>query len=135
MGRPWWYDNDNRRQPRFRLPRRKTLVWIALILLSLLLAMTGTGFSPELLAWILGFVTYFCRILAICVLINALLSWFRIGGYSLPMAILDDLTNPVLRPLRRVMPTFGGLDFSPFVAVIILYFIPYVISQIVFLFV
>jgi YggT family protein len=135
MGRPWWYDSDKRRQRRFRLPRRKTLVWIGLALLSFFLATYGTGFHPEVLAWILGFVTYFCRILAICVLVAALLSWFRIGGYNLPMAILDDITDPILRPLRRVMPTFGGLDFSPFVAVIILYFIPSIISRIVFLFV
>lgn len=31
---------------------------------------------------------------------------------------LDRVTEPMLRPIRRVMPDFGGLDFSPMVLII-----------------
>jgi YggT family protein len=31
---------------------------------------------------------------------------------------LDRLTEPMLRPIRRFMPDFGGLDFSPMVLII-----------------
>ena len=31
---------------------------------------------------------------------------------------LDRLTAPIYRPIRKVMPDFGGLDFSPLVVLI-----------------
>ena len=33
------------------------------------------------------------------------------------------VTDPVLRPIRRVLPQFGGIDFSPWVALILLQFV------------
>lgn len=33
---------------------------------------------------------------------------------------LDRITEPVYRPIRKVLPDFGGLDFSPMVAIIVL---------------
>jgi len=138
MGRPWWYDSywqKKRKRRRLRMPGRKALAWFALVLLSLLLMAASTGFQPALLDWILGFVSYFCRILAFCVLIRALLSWFRLGVYGWPIIILYDLTNPILEPLRRIMPVFGGLDFSPIVAMLILYFIPSIVDRFISLFI
>jgi YggT family protein len=33
------------------------------------------------------------------------------------------ITEPVLRPIRRILPSFGGLDLSPVVLILLLYFI------------
>jgi YggT family protein len=33
---------------------------------------------------------------------------------------LDRMTEPVYRPIRKVLPDFGGLDFSPLVVIIVL---------------
>ncbi len=33
---------------------------------------------------------------------------------------LDRLTEPLYRPIRRVLPDFGGLDFSPFVVLLLI---------------
>ena len=41
--------------------------------------------------------------------------------------ILAALTEPVFRPLRRIVPAFGGLDFSPLIVFIVLYAIEYFI--------
>lgn len=41
--------------------------------------------------------------------------------------ILNQLTEPVLRPIRRLLPNFSGLDISPIVLFIILFFIERVI--------
>lgn len=41
--------------------------------------------------------------------------------------ILNQLTEPVLRPIRRVMPNFSGLDISPIIAFIAIFFIQQVI--------
>ncbi len=134
MGRPWWYDSywEKGKRParrRFRLPRRRTLVWIALIALSLFLAASGTGFHPALIPWIAGFVSYICRILSLAVLLQAILSWFVIGSYNVLMVVLGDLTEPVLSPLRRVVPLLGTIDITPLIAIAILYFIPPIFTR------
>ncbi len=42
-------------------------------------------------------------------------------------ALVYQLTEPVLRPVRRVLPAMGGLDLSPIVVILIIYFIQSVI--------
>jgi YggT family protein len=41
--------------------------------------------------------------------------------------ILNQLTEPVLRPIRRYMPKFGGLDVSPIILFLIIFFIERII--------
>ena len=48
---------------------------------------------------------------------------------------LQRITDPIYRPIRRVLPDFGGLDLSPMVVLLVLYilnhfFIPWLIVQI-----
>ncbi|MGB8197486.1 MAG: YggT family protein [Acidimicrobiales bacterium] len=62
------------------------------------------------------------------IVVQSLLSWFptdnRSGGMATTKLVLARLTEPVLRPLRQIVPGVrSGIDFSPFVAVIILYII------------
>lgn len=40
---------------------------------------------------------------------------------------LQGLTEPVLRPIRRVMPRFSGIDISPIILFLIIFFIQRVI--------
>lgn len=42
--------------------------------------------------------------------------------------ILNQLTDPVLRPIRRMLPNFSGLDLSPLVLFVIIFFIERVID-------
>ncbi len=68
-------------------------------------------------------------------IISALLSWFPItnpsGGLATTRRILAQVSEPVLRPLRMVLPRprIGGvgIDFSVLVAIILLQFINRVI--------
>lgn len=48
---------------------------------------------------------------------QAILS-FVPGARSPLTAMLDSLCAPVLRPIRRILPAVGGLDFSPLVAIL-----------------
>jgi YggT family protein len=132
MGRPWWYDSywekEGRVPRQSRRPPRKIWWWIFLSVLSLFLAAAGTGFQPDFLDWLGGFVAYFCRILALIIFIRVLLSWFRVSPYSWLVVILHDLSEPVIQPFRRVIPSFGGFDFSPLVAMLALYLIPVIFN-------
>ncbi|HEX6988032.1 MAG TPA: YggT family protein [Bacillota bacterium] len=65
------------------------------------------------------------RIFFWLLLIRAVMSWFRPAGYNRlyadVMQVLVTLTDPLLAPIRRVMPPVGpGLDFSPLIALILL---------------
>ena len=44
---------------------------------------------------------------------------------------LYHLTEPVYRPIRRILPDFGGVDLSPIVVLIILFFIEQIIRSVV----
>ena len=55
----------------------------------------------------------------ILILIQVILSWVSPGGARHPASgLLYALTEPLLRPVRRLLPPFSGLDFSPMVAMI-----------------
>ena len=47
------------------------------------------------------------------VLLHVVLSWVAPGARSPAAAILERLCEPLLGPLRRVIPPIGGLDLSP----------------------
>jgi YggT family protein len=54
------------------------------------------------------------------ILLYALLSLIAPGTYSPAQALLTSLAEPVLRPVRRVIPPLGGIDFSPLWVLIII---------------
>ena len=37
--------------------------------------------------------------------------------------VLDRLTDPLLRPIRRVLPRFGGIDFAPLILLLVVYLV------------
>ncbi len=45
---------------------------------------------------------------------------------------LHRVTEPALRPIRRVTPNLGGIDLSPFVLILILYFLRLLLREYVF---
>ncbi len=56
----------------------------------------------------------------IILLARVLLSWFPIDPYHPVARILFDITEPVLGPLRRILPPVGMIDFSPLVALLLI---------------
>jgi YggT family protein len=67
-------------------------------------------------------------VLAWIIIVQAILSWLVafnvINTYNdfvrSFVVALDRLTEPLYRPVRRILPDFGGIDFSPFVVLIII---------------
>jgi YggT family protein len=54
------------------------------------------------------------------ILARVLMSWVRIDPYSPLARTIYDLTEPVLAPVRNLLPPAGGLDFSPIIVIILL---------------
>jgi YggT family protein len=55
---------------------------------------------------------------SLVVLISVLLSWVRMDPRNPLVTITRGLTEPLLTPIRRVVPPMGGLDFSPMILLI-----------------
>ncbi|HVH65545.1 MAG TPA: YggT family protein [Candidatus Acidoferrum sp.] len=53
--------------------------------------------------------------------LRALASWFFRDYHGTVMGFLVDVTEPILGPLRRLTPTGLGVDFSPMIAILVLY--------------
>jgi YggT family protein len=62
---------------------------------------------------------------------RALLSWFRISYYHPVARFLIQVTEPLLAPLRRYIPPVGGLDFTPMVALLILWLVEQLLQLLV----
>ncbi|KQN73718.1 YggT family protein [Devosia sp. BK] len=46
--------------------------------------------------------------------------------------VLNQMTDPVLRPIRRMLPNFSGLDLSPLVAFLLIFFIQSIIGYYIY---
>ncbi|APG19756.1 hypothetical protein Y71_03950 [Kosakonia radicincitans DSM 16656] len=55
-------------------------------------------------------------------LVMAIMSWVS-QGRSPVEYVLIQLTEPLLRPIRNLLPAMGGIDFSPMILVLLLYVI------------
>lgn len=65
---------------------------------------------PTVLKWAVNLVLWLT-------LIQVILSW--VNPMAPVMPVLQTLTAPLLDPIRRILPTPGGLDFSPLVLLIV----------------
>jgi YggT family protein len=72
---------------------------------------------------LINFVQILVWILQIAIIGRALLSWFPIDPRSPLVTVLNEITEPVLAPLRRVVPRIGMIDITPMVAIFVLYII------------
>ncbi len=61
------------------------------------------------------------QLFILAIIIRAILSWFPASRTLAPVsAVLSDVTDPVLRPIQRRLPTFGGFDLSPLIAIVLI---------------
>ena len=69
------------------------------------------------------FIGILAQILWIALLARVILSWFKIGPSSpfYPIVkVAHQITEPILAPIRRMLPKMGAFDFSPIVAFILI---------------
>jgi YggT family protein len=69
------------------------------------------------------------------IIISAILSWlvvFNVINYSNQVVqtigqALNALTEPLLRPIRRIMPSLGGIDISPIILLLLIFLLQRII--------
>lgn len=103
------------------------LAWLLqAFLLYVLYLIAGLDFSsaPGIAAAILAglalidLVRFSVYILVFALIVQAVLSW--VSPYSPMGPLLDALTRPFLRPIRRFVPPLGNVDLSPLVLIVVL---------------
>ncbi len=97
------------------------LAWFVLTLEQLaILALAGAGFQlagAALLA-IPELISLFINVFLFAILIQVIISWINPGSYNPVIGLIHGLTEPLLAPVRRRMPSMGGLDLSPMVVML-----------------
>ena len=78
---------------------------------------------------VIGFILYgLISIYILLILIRIVFSWGMVSYSNRLMRFLVDVTEPLLGPLRRIIPPLGWMDISPIVAFIILWLFQQAIS-------
>lgn len=105
-----------------------SLVLLALLVIAKIIAWSFINFQAMLPVgplMLLSFksialtlVNYFMLI----IFVGAIMSWV-VQGYHPVSAVLFQLSDPIVAPLRRLIPSAGGIDFSPMIVMLGLYFL------------
>ncbi len=78
---------------------------------------------------IVTLVSVICNVLIAAIFIRALLSFFTNDPRNPIVNVLDQVTEPLLSPLRRIVPRVGMFDLTPLVAIFILYAIQILVAS------
>ena len=58
----------------------------------------------------------FINIFLFAIIIQVILSWVNTGGYNPVIGLIQTLSEPVMKPIRKFIPPLGGLDLTPLFA-------------------
>ena len=96
------------------------MVVLQFLALSLIVLLRGSGFPALaiLIATFAELVALLLNIYLVAIIVQVIISWINPGNYNPVTSLLYSLTNPVLRPIQRLMPPVAGIDLSPLFAII-----------------
>lgn len=98
------------------------LAYLVATLTFIILPLLNGGTIDFVMAFYLGLIYLIKQtgmLLFIIMLVMALMSWV-VQGYNPTQMIFHQLTAPVLSPIRRIIPSIGGLDLSVLIAFLLL---------------
>ena len=75
------------------------------------------------------FINLVVTVLSFAIIGRALLSWFDPGMQTPVGRFLRDITEPIIAPIRQVVPSLGMFDISPIIALLLLRLIGTLINQ------
>lgn len=83
-----------------------------------LVAGGGFGLGGTVVAGLSGLAQTILRFYSVAILAYAVLSWVMPGSHSPATRLLAALCEPLLGPVRRVLPSVAGLDLAPLIVLI-----------------
>ena len=77
------------------------------------------SFGQLLLYSVLRCVSLTIWLMVLVLFVYVIMSWIS-TGYSPASALVHSIADPLLRPIRRIVPPFGGIDFSAMILILLL---------------
>ena len=71
------------------------------------------------MVWIFSFINWIIQLITLLVIMQVILSYFM-SPFHPVRQFIDRIVEPMLRPIRRLLPQTGMIDFSPLVLIILL---------------
>jgi YggT family protein len=108
---------------RISLPTLIVAIVIQAILIALVFMLSGFGWPAPIhaLIWsVIGLASQLLDILFYAILAGIIISWVAPKSYHPGVLLVQQITEPFMAPVRRLLPTPGGLDFSPIVVFILI---------------
>jgi YggT family protein len=68
-------------------------------------------------------------VLIVALIIRSLMSWLPLDPHNVFVNIVHAITEPILAPLRRIVPRLEMIDLSPMLAIILLYVIIWALNR------
>ncbi|WP_150304447.1 YggT family protein [Pseudomonas saliphila] len=96
---------------------------IQLVLVAIIIKLMGYALPniAQLLIWsVIGVTALFLKIFFFALIISVILSWVAPQSNNPAAMLVQQLCEPVLAPIRGILPSMGGLDLSPIFAFIAL---------------
>lgn len=88
----------------------------------LLFTIQGIQINPLVLLWhsLGSLLTLILYIYFFAILVQVIISWVSPGTYNPATALIHHITEPVMRPARKILPPFSGFDLSPILVFIVI---------------
>jgi YggT family protein len=80
---------------------------------------------------LVNFVLLLTTILTLLILARVVISWVMPTGGGEVVAFVYSATEPILAPIRNLLPRMGGFDLSPMIAILILQAIRQALTQVI----
>ncbi|EJM55934.1 YggT family protein [Pseudomonas sp. GM48] len=95
---------------------------VQIVLMAVILLLKGFEVDLLLLVpWaLIALFSLFLNVLFYAMIISVILSWVAPGSHNPGAELVAQITEPVLAPFRRIIPSLGGLDISPIFAFIVI---------------
>jgi len=82
--------------------------------------LSGVSYAGLLVFCIADLIALVLTVFLVAVIIQVILSWISPGHYNPVIGLVHKLSDPVLKPIRKLIPSLGGLDLSPLFATLLL---------------
>ncbi|MFC1963343.1 YggT family protein [Chloroflexota bacterium] len=69
---------------------------------------------------LISIIAYIIDALTFLIFLRVIFSWFQVSPRNSLVMFIYQLTEPILAPLRRIIPPIGMMDITPLIAVVLL---------------